>query len=54
MTKAVFTDPFGESFENPNREWLKNLIFNESDDFWDADAGEGSVKFYRTPAVLRS
>jgi hypothetical protein len=47
MKKIVFTEPVesGE-IENPNIEWLKNLIFNKGDDFWDVGAEQGGVNFF--------
>ena len=45
MADIFFRAPSGESHENPAREWLKELIFDRGDDFWDVETGEAVVEY---------
>lgn len=46
MTKTVFRDTAGNTYENPNPEMLQDLIFNAGDEFWAGGNGEAALYFY--------
>ncbi len=40
-----FSTPDGDFVTNPDREWLRDLILNQGEDYWNAGAGQGSLKY---------
>ncbi len=46
MKKIVFTDTSGFEQGNPDTNFLKNLVYNGGDEFWDGGSGQAAVEFY--------
>jgi hypothetical protein len=46
MIRTIFRDTMGKWHENPSPDWLKSLIYNRGDDFWDVGAGDTGIDFY--------
>jgi len=45
MRKITFVDAFGNWHEDPDPAWLKDLVFNKSDDFWEGATGDASLSY---------
>jgi len=43
VTIEFFSPPEGEFVKNPKLEWLKGLILNKGESYWNAGAGQGSL-----------
>lgn len=44
-TIEFFSPPDGDEVTNPDKKWLRDLVLNKGEDFWNAGAGQGSLKF---------
>ena len=45
MADIIFIDPMGDDHKNPDPDWLKELIFNRGDDFWDVGSQDAALDF---------
>jgi len=45
MRKITFTDAFGDWHEDPDPGWLRDLVFNRGDEFWEGASGDASISY---------
>ena len=41
---VTFYGPDGDTVENPDEEFIKDLIFNKDEDFWQDGSGDSSLE----------
>lgn len=41
---VLFYGPDGDTVENPDEEFLKDIIFNKDEDFWQDGSGDSSLE----------
>jgi len=54
-TIEFFSPPNGDFVINPDMAWLKNLVLKEGPEYWNAGAGQASIKYdkgKRSPQLL--
>jgi hypothetical protein len=52
VTTEFFSPPDGEIIQNPQLDWLKDLILNKGEDYWNAGAGQASLKRHENGATI--